>query len=102
MHDAERVTGPHGSRKKRTLTMKRMALFALLLAMTVGNAGCCFLGCGKVHRTGCRGCGAGACQGGGGYACDEGAGAGATVTYPYYTTRGPRDFFACNPGHPSN
>ena len=26
----------------------------------------------------------------------QGAGA---VTYPYYTTRGPRDFLACNPGN---
>ena len=24
------------------------------------------------------------------------------VAYPYYTTRGPRDYFACNPGYPRN
>jgi hypothetical protein len=94
--------------------MKRMALFGLLLALTVGNAGCCFLGCGgrvqRSHHGGCmghRGCNGG-CPGGnggcpGGDACADGSGGmPATVTYPYYTTRGPRDFFACNPGHPHN
>lgn len=96
--------------------MKRMALYGLLLALTVGNAGCCFLGCGsRVQRShqggffghgGCRhgnGCNGGCPGGNGGDACADGSGGmGATVTYPYYTTRGPRDFFACNPGHPHN
>jgi hypothetical protein len=58
-----------------------------------------FLGCN--HHAGC---GQAGCMGGHGFAHSQPAGAGpatggpmAQVAYPYYTTRGPRDFFLDNP-----
>ena len=101
--------------------MKRM-MFALLIATMVGtSSGCCIL-----DRLFCRPCAGGACGaggggghggggcstcgpilghgrhaggghgGGGGEDMYAGQGMGATA-YPYYTTRGPRDFLAKNP-----
>jgi hypothetical protein len=99
-------------------------MIAALLIVMVGLSGCCAncgnhrlcgrwgacrQGCGPFAHHGCglfanRGCGifghpgCGA-RNGNGY--DEGAMNGgpmtAQVTYPYYTTRGPRDFLAENP-----
>ncbi len=84
--------------------MKNFAWFALLLAVVTANSGGCCMGGGKVQRMHAGGC-RGACNtgGGNGAACNDGsAGMSGHITYPYYTTRGPRDFFACNPGSPSN
>ncbi|HEV3022096.1 MAG TPA: hypothetical protein VGX76_06500 [Pirellulales bacterium] len=93
--------------------MKRTIIAALLI-VTVGlSAGCCNCGqhrlCGR--RAGCRqGCGLFANRGCGIFGhpgcgarggSDDGAVVGgpptAQVTYPYYTTRGPRDFLQDNP-----
>lgn len=53
--------------------------------------------CGRLHGNGGGLCNRGAYGGGGnGYYGDPGP-ATATVAYPYYTLRGPRDFLAKNP-----
>jgi hypothetical protein len=95
--------------------MKRTMMAALLVILVGLASGCCNCGqhrlCGR--RAGCRqGCGLFAnrgcgifghhgCGNGYGNGYDDGAMAGgpttAQVTYPYYTTRGPRDFLAENP-----
>jgi len=81
-----------------------------------GPAGCSAPGCGPLGGGGCfngggHGPGPGYYYGGGAMAgCGPGPGPGcgpggppsAQVTYPYYTVRGPRDFFACDPGYPRN
>ena len=62
------------------------------------NCRSCNDGCDNCRRLACRDCGGrgcGRCRGG-----EEAVQAGpptGTVTYPYYTTRGPRDFLANNP-----
>ena len=88
--------------------MKRVML-CLVAALVIGaNIGCCGGGCGLFGK-GCGaggggGCGADGCGAGGCRACAHDAGMGqyggpatGAVTYPYYTTRGPRDFLAKNP-----
>jgi len=93
--------------------MKRTIIAALLVALMGLGSGCCNCGqhrlCGQRRcRQGCRqglfanrGCGIFGHPGcpAGGY--DDGAAYGgpqtAQVTYPYYTTRGPRDFLADSP-----
>ena len=82
--------------------MKRLAILALLGVMAAG-AGCnsCSNTCNNTRDRlfGSRR----SQQGGQGEVCDQGQGQAApTVAYPYYTTRGPRDFFACDPGYPRN
>jgi hypothetical protein len=93
--------------------MKRLAMLSLLGAMVIGSIGC---SCGQrlLGRGGSSGCDSGACDDGsggrgrhgrrdGGNGGDgSGGGMAPTVAYPYYTTRGPRDFFACDPGYPRN
>lgn len=102
--------------------MKRLLALALLATVVAGGVGC------KSH--GHKGCGDGSCgpmthfgggvasggghhghhglhgrRGGGGEnASAQGAGGamGGQVAYPYYTNRGPRDYFAKDPGYPSN
>lgn len=71
--------------------MKRLIAAALLAVTCAAGSGCCVL-----DRALCRPCGRPtlyrrACKDSdpGGYS--------ATVTYPYYTLRGPRDFLAENP-----
>ncbi len=89
--------------------MKRLALLALL-GVVVAGTGCstcntgCDSGCGRglFNRSACRGDGRGDGRRGGGDGGDGMAQAAPTVAYPYYTTRGPRDFFACDPGYPRN
>ncbi|MCC9606077.1 hypothetical protein LOC68_19695 [Blastopirellula sp. JC732] len=69
--------------------MKRIALLAAVTAMTVGSVGCHHIGANpcrnptSVSAPPAVADGAGA-MGAGGYSPE--------VTYPYYTTRGPRDF----------
>lgn len=89
--------------------MNRLMLLLLAAGLLVGVAGCRTLG----HRTpghcmqgscvncptNCQGCATGAgCGIGrrGAEAFTPGPPVGA-ITYPYYTTRGPRDFLASNP-----
>ena len=107
-----------------------MGLLAVTLFSSVGCCAfdklfSCRPPCGSHHMQGCgapacgpMGCEDGACASGGCEAGGNGNGAlfprlhhhhhgqaggmGATVAYPYYTTRGPRDWFACDPGHPRN
>jgi hypothetical protein len=100
--------------------MKRLLLAAMLAACLGSSTGCCILdrvfgcpiGCGPYsgprhtaygacdQMGGCGGCGACAgCAGfgnTGGYVAQSGP-LSAQVAYPYYTTRGPRDFLAKNP-----
>jgi hypothetical protein len=68
--------------------MKRAFLFALLLAMVAETTGCCLMD----RATRCR-----QPRGRRGEACAVGSDPTAQVAYPYYTTRGPRDFLAKNP-----
>jgi hypothetical protein len=106
--------------------MKRAMFSVLTLIVLVGLVGCATQH-GRHPLLGkCRGCDqqAGVCQSTDGTPCDEGnpcerqrccrlcngrgcnacceqpaAGpATGAITYPYYTTRGPRDFYAKNPG----
>lgn len=86
--------------------MKRYGFAALAVAMMI-----CSVGCTGLRRGGCGpgGCGIGGGHGGhGGGGCSScGAGggygemapdySGANVAYPYYTTKGPRDYFLNNP-----
>ena len=96
--------------------MKHLLLAALVATLVGANTGCCLL-----DRLACRtreypvNLGRGACGpncnrcgplghgglGGGGIAGHKAAKyagpATGAVTYPYYTTRGPRDFLAANP-----
>jgi len=72
----------------------KSAMFALVAAaMIVGSSGCCSLNpfCkgGGDEAAGCAACGAGG-------QFQPGPPT-AQVAYPYYTTRGPRDFLARNP-----
>lgn len=104
--------------------MKRAA-FGLLIAVVVASStGCCLIdrlfhcnsGCGGCSSQGCYDecyeggpCSGGYGYGGGGGGCGCGHGGGgyadagppgppsAQVTYPYYTTRGPRDYLAARP-----
>lgn len=71
--------------------MKRLIAAVLLAVTCAAGSGCCVL-----DRALCRPCGRPtlyrrACKD-----CDPG-GYSATVTYPYYTLHGPRDFLAKNP-----
>ena len=86
--------------------MKRAWLAFALLGLMVGSSGCG----GLVHRL-CKGPLIGSCQtcpedcatcdpGCRARGCPDCAAAGppaGTITYPYYTTRGPRDFLARSP-----
>ena len=104
--------------------MKRLMLLAVVAAMLSLNSGCylldhifaCHNGCGPAH--GCDSCGD-CCGGGCATGCGVGCGGcgscglgghglagntsgpddsiGGVVTYPYYTTRGPRDYLAKSP-----
>ena len=106
--------------------MKRLALVALLGSVLTSSSGCCLLDrifcCRSAccpYENECSSCGGGGCAscgGGRGYAgrggahppgCDvaneeasamyAGGPPTGAVAYPYYTTRGPRDFLASNP-----
>ncbi|PQO26441.1 hypothetical protein [Blastopirellula marina] len=76
--------------------MKRIALLAAVTAMTVGSVGCHHIGANPCRNptsvsappAAADGAGA-AAMGAGGYSPE--------VTYPYYTTRGPRDFLNPHP-----
>lgn len=82
----------------------KSAMFALLAAaMIVGSSGCCSLNplCkgGGNEAAGCASCGGGGRllgRGGGDVGYQPGPPS-AQIAYPYYTTRGPRDFLARNP-----
>ncbi|MHB1034504.1 MAG: hypothetical protein ACYC35_06065 [Pirellulales bacterium] len=98
--------------------MKRILFLALAATVLAAGAGCCLdrlfcarpcaapSGCGECGcescgndcATGCRTCKPGCKHGARGAAEEVVAGppTGA-VTYPYYTTRGPRDFLAKEP-----
>lgn len=99
--------------------MKRLLALALLATVVAGGVGCkshCHKGCGDscgplTHFGGGLASGGGHHghhgRRGGGYGGDataQGAGGpmGGQVAYPYYTNRGPRDYFAKDPGYPSN
>ncbi len=100
--------------------MKRPWLALCLATVMVANVGCCLSRCGSPcsscgtpnchdcrnegpecggHGCGIRGALAarGRCADG---ACEDGPAGppAATVSYPYYTVRGPRDFLSSNPG----
>ena len=92
--------------------MKRMLLLLLAIGALSITTGCAHWG-GRLCRLhgscasapeNCRPCRTGVCRGCGMPAdrcCCRGKSPAqigqATVTYPYYTTRGPRDFLARNP-----
>ncbi len=105
--------------------MKRAAFGLLLAVVVTSSTGCCVIdrlfhcnrgiggggcssGCDSGYGGGPGG-GCSSCGGQGGYAGEGLHGGGgyadagppgppsAQVTYPYYTTRGPRDFLASNP-----
>ena len=84
--------------------MKR-AIFLLTAALLTGFSGCCHHnlcddGCNACGSNGCNGCGGRADKHYSGPYSEEYTDSGppsAAVTYPYYTTRGPRDFLAKNP-----
>lgn len=111
--------------------MKYLAMLGLLAVLVVGGTGCSALQKCGLCDSGCDMCGDGACMGdcmngacmngacqpqnglgecyggrglgaGRGFGSRRGGPQSGTVAYPYYTTRGPRDYFACNPGYPSN
>lgn len=112
--------------------MKRLLMLTLLAVMLANSTGCCVLdrlfccrrggccdpcggGCGPVgggcgpcgggcYDSGplCPSCGPGGGNGGNGGMYGGGGPQSAQVAYPYYTTRGPRDFYANNPGYPRN
>lgn len=99
--------------------MKRTFFAALVAAIVTSSSGCCIMDrmfqcggcCGSAAAYGgCDSCGGGyggcdsggGCDscGGGGYGGPEMVNSGPPVgasTYPYYTTRGPRDYLARNP-----
>jgi hypothetical protein len=54
------------------------------------DGGCATGGCGSCGGSGCASCG-------GGYANGPDDSMGGIVSYPYYTTRGPRDYLAKSP-----
>ena len=88
--------------------MRRLILGLMLVVTVAATTGCCcggrpacglFGGCGLCKSDGCGGAG---CENGCGDCCGTDPGqyggpATAAVAYPYYTTRGPRDFLAKNP-----
>lgn len=106
--------------------MKYLAILGLLATLVVGSTGCSMMQKCGLCDGGCDACGSGACMdgacangacwgNGNGYGDDGCYGDGSgrrgrrnngltsgTVAYPYYTTHGPRDYFACNPGYPRN
>ncbi len=72
--------------------MKRFGFAALAVMMLVAS-----VGCRGAYRNGCNdGCGYGG-HGHGGHTQPAPNHDGAHVGYPYYTTRGPRDYFLNNP-----
>lgn len=92
--------------------MRRLILGLMLVVTVAATTGCCnggrpgcklFGGCGQCNDAqGAQGCGGQGCENG----CADclgtdpgqyGGPATAAVAYPYYTTRGPRDFLAKNP-----
>jgi len=85
--------------------MKRAAFGLLLAAIVSSSTGCCVIdrlfhcnggGCGGGNGGGCSSCGGEYQQGGYADAGPPGPPS-AQVTYPYYTTRGPRDYLTSNP-----
>ncbi|EAQ78194.1 hypothetical protein DSM3645_15495 [Blastopirellula marina DSM 3645] len=86
--------GPLATRIKKVEMMKRIALLAAVTAMAVGSVGC--------HQIGANPCRnptsvSAPPAAGGGYGGGGAGGYSPEVTYPYYTTRGPRDFLNPHP-----
>jgi hypothetical protein len=84
--------------------MKRAIQFIALVVVLTGLSGCvtqracCPRSCDESRQPCCRECGGRGCRSCRGDAGDPGNGlAGGAVAYPYYTTRGPRDFLDKNP-----
>ena len=87
------------------MTMKNACLILLAVVLAVGVTGCahhgmyggCMSGsCATAPGT-CAPCGlGGGCLGGGG-PCVGGGAPLTAMQYPYYTTRGPRDFLVSDP-----
>ena len=96
--------------------MKRTLLAALIATVVTSASGCCLIDrlfqcrpcCGSPAPYGCTdGCGGGGCGDGGCDSCGGGYPAGPEIidsgppvgqtTYPYYTTRGPRDYLTRSP-----
>lgn len=90
--------------------MKRVLLGLTLAVVAVSGTGCKLLQKNKCNscngNLGCRPCNLGWQRGGTDYQSHLGRNGGpagaaggqtAQVAYPYYTTRGPRDFFVDNP-----
>jgi hypothetical protein len=73
-------------------------------ACTPGQESCqageapCDEGAAPAKRHCCRLCGGRGCNECGGQPVAEAGPPAGAITYPYYTTRGPRDFYAKNPG----
>jgi hypothetical protein len=111
---------PDPTTTKGTSPMKRGLLVLTAALMLSGSTGCgcvrsflcdtwdCFSPCGCCHDgcgsscggyDSCGGCGGcDSCVAGGPNSSSGGMMAGGgSVTYPYYTTRGPRDYLASNP-----
>jgi hypothetical protein len=74
-----------------------LLLAAVALLAAVSGCACCSHGSCQDAPEGCQGCPTGCHRGAGGGGPDAGLAAPATVAYPYYTTRGPRDFLDRNP-----
>ncbi len=95
--------------------MKRIALALAAVVMLSGSSGCHLLDKWRCRTANCHtpacGAGGGACSvfsgarlgngfgggGGGAPVAVQGGPPAAQVAYPYYTTRGPRDFLNPNP-----
>jgi hypothetical protein len=58
------------------------------------GGGCATGDCGGGCGGGCASCGGGGYGGSGGYVSGPDDSMGGIVSYPYYTTRGPRDYLA--------
>ncbi|MFI4875810.1 MAG: hypothetical protein ACIALR_10750 [Blastopirellula sp. JB062] len=74
--------------------MKRIALLAAVTAIAVGSVGCCHIGANPCRNPTSVSAPPAPGPGDAGYGM---GGAAPQVTYPYYTTRGPRDFLNPHP-----
>ena len=74
-----------------------LLLAAAVLMAAMAGCHCCHPACDNCQKAPCPCQNGGGGQAGGADNGAAGAAGAATVTYPYYTVRGPRDFLATNP-----